>query len=498
MRGQVRTVSAAALLAAISAWACLAARPASAQTPEPAGEHDDEVDWRGIERLDDDGRTTLRKDDRPPPSPVTTLVRNAPYRVEVVTTNGKKVLISNALTLERRRILLAEAILAYAFSPDGAWLYVAQRPRPDADAELVAVDPRTARVERLGGLQLAKGEVVVHLEPHGNAEVLHAIAVIGQGPAPAVSGPCGTWRKQRRVRLKRPAAGGKVRRLEHDGPPEGHMGHRHKTTSPNTKRRAVLEAGRVRVLGRFGGKGKTLADERAPGGAAHLSWMQDSEGLLVFARDRADGCRHRLAVSALREPEPQPDSRRRARWRRLDGPDGVQVMRGALPSEEPQVTPDGMRLVGVAADGKVVLLEPWPRFDPGAPSPTPGDAKDGRIPATAIAPATTLWPVVRPGVRPLGGPQGPLRHAALLIEQGQLDAGAAQLEALAKRHAGQPGVDKAAAQLRARLAKLRRVYARRVPELGLPPLEGAEPAPATAPADAPKTEPSRGRAPPRG
>jgi len=78
-----------------------------------------------------------------------------------------------------------------------------------------------------------------------------------------------------------------------------------------------------------------------------------------------------------------------------------------------------------------------------------------------IAPPSTLWPAVRPGVRTLATGSGELRHSEILLEQGSL--------ALAEARLAKVAASEQRRRLLARLAKLTKVKARRLLEFGTDP-----------------------------
>jgi hypothetical protein len=363
------------------------------------------------------------------------MVKNSPYRIEIVTASADKVLITNAFTLERRRVFEAPGIAAVAFSPDGTWVYVAQ-----AAGELTAVNADRANTEVMGKLALEPGEVVVELIGLGGAEELAAAVLVGVGPA-ATPGSCGEWKGHRRVYVHKSAvARGPGRQEAKDGWPDQTSAHRTAAVSPNTKYRLSIVGGGLTAAGRFGSGDQRIHRSPVPVAANDLEWMRDSLGVAIsWPRKALAGCGHRVGMRFYRRPT---QANAAPGWDEWTLPDNVEVVRGDLPGQSPPWTPDGMRLVGVDPRG-VVLIEPAPRF---------------RGQLALIAPASTVWPKVRPGVRPLASSApGALRLAELLMEQGDLDQASQQL-------AGAPAGAETG-RLRSRLNALIEVRARRAQEL---------------------------------
>lgn len=398
--------------------------------PAPPATPPGEVDWRGLEEGHKTGHHAA--------SPVTALIKNAPYRVEIATTDGAKVSITNAFTLERRRVYEAPAILGLAFSPDGAWLYVV-----NGAGEVLAVDVDSARTQPLGKVALKAGEVVVDVVGAGSMEAPDATVLLGQGPEP-VLGQCGAWTGPRRARLHRdPTVKSPGKPEWKDGWPDDASTPRLAAVSPNTKYRVTIQGGNLLAAGRFGGGDFKLNRTQVPGNVTDLDWMRDSEGLVATWPRRAQGtCRHLLGLRAWRHPG---EKSKESGWNEWTLSETVEVVRGDLPRAV-QWAPDGMRLMGVDARG-VLLIEPAPRF---------------RGPLALVAPASKLWPKLRPGVRALASTAGgALRLTELLMEQGDLDAARKQLAL--DGAAGGPDVQR----LQQRLAKLEEVRLRRAEELHL-------------------------------
>lgn len=396
-----------------------------------------EIDWRGLEE---------GKKGHLAPSPVTALIKNAPYRVEIATTDGSKVMITNGYTLERRRVLEAPVIAGMAFSGDGVWLYVVT-----GTGEVLAVDVETAKVSPLAKIVCKPGESVADVRGAGSAELLDVTVLLGQQQGAEAASPqgvtpgsqCGPWTAQRRVRLHRDVmARAPAMPAWQTGWPEQAPSSHLAATSPNTKYRISLQNGALMASGRFGGGDTRISRSPVPGAVADLDWMRDSEGIVASWPRRAVGaCRQLQNLRAWRRPKDIKD--KQPGWQEWTLPEGTEVVRGDLPRALTWA-PDGMRLVGVDARG-VVLIEPAPRF---------------RGPLALVAPPSTLWPLLRPGVRALpGGAGGALRHTELLMEQGDLDAAARQLAV--EGRAGGAEVQK----LQTRLSKLVDARARRAAEL---------------------------------
>jgi len=429
---------------------------AASGRPQPAAAKPGEVDWRGIET------DPAHRKARPSASPVTALVKNAPYRVEVATTDGQKVMITNGYTLERRRVFEAPAIAGVAFSPDGAWLYVVT-----GTGEIVALAADSAKASSLGRVALHPGEVVVEVVGQGSAETQAVTVLLGEGPAPLV-GSCGTWNHPRRASLQRDAAQRALARAEfRDGWPEPGASEHTAAVSPNTRYRVRINGGNLVAAGRFGAGDVQINRSPVPAGASSLQWMRDSEGVIVAsARKPAGACRYRLGLRAYRDTEGSGG------WSEWTLPESVEVTRGDV-REGLSWAPDGMRLVGVDSRG-VVLVEPAPRH---------------RGQVALIAPPSTWWPRIRPGVRPLAPPtsaQGStLRHPELLLEVGDLDAAG---KLLAQSREAGPELQR----LKQRLERLVEVRERRAQELAP---AGAAQTPATDPAPAPPPDPAPAPAP---
>ncbi len=398
------------------------------QAVRPMPPHDpNEIDWRG---LGEGPKKKLGGHD----SAVADLIRNAPYRVEVATTDGTKLSLTNALTLERRRVFDGPTVAGFGFAPDGAWLYVATN-----DGELFAVEPDSAAVEKIGKVPMAAEQVIVELVGGGSATQHEFTLWLAKGPAPA-TGTCPGWRDLQRVHVRHtPGARGAAIAPAQPGWAEPPEAGRTNPTSPNTKYRAQIDNGALLAVARFGGGQFKLNRTALPNNVTDLQWMRDSDGVVgTFARKPASGCRQRPGVRVWRD-----DNRSNAvGWQEWTTPENLDIARPDVHAGL-QWAPDGMRLLGTDPRG-VVLIEPSPRF---------------RGPVALIAPPSKLWPKFRPGVRSLPASAAPAyRHAELLLEQGDLDAAAKLLRGVKEADA------KALVQ---RLKKLDDVRLRRSEELQL-------------------------------
>ena len=364
------------------------AKPATPTAQPKPGE----VDWRGL------SDAPKKKPTGSDAGGVGALIRNAPYRVEVASSDGQKLTLTNAFTLERRRVLDG-AVAGYAFSADGAWLYVVT-----GAGDLLAIEPDTAGVDKLGKIALGPDQVVVDVTAGGSATQHDVWVWLAKGAAPAV-GTCPSWREPTRIHAKRDATvKGPAKLATEAGWPESGKGGHLSSVSPNTKYRAQLGDGGLTATARFGGGEWKLNRSAIPGGVTDLTWMRDSDGLVAtFARKVAPGCKQRPGVRVWRDddrPNPPPG------WQEWTSPDGLELARADLKSGL-EWAPDGMRLLGVDARG-VVVVEPAPRF---------------RGVLAVVAPPSRLWPKFRPGQRALpASAPSPLRHAEILMELGDLDA----------------------------------------------------------------------------
>ncbi len=432
-------MSASCLLSAIALAQPVVPRPAQPQakppvptTPgqpvRPMPAHDpNEIDWRGL------GEGPKKKAGGHD-SAVSDLIRNAPYRVEVATTDGVKLSLTNALTLERRRVFDGPTVAGFGFAPDGAWLYVVTN-----DGDLFAVEPDSAAVEKIGKLPLAAEQVIVELVGGGSITQHEFTLWLAKGPGPAV-GTCPGWRDMTRVHVRHtPGTRGAAIAAAQPGWAEPPEAGRTNPTSPNTKYRAQIDGGALYAAARFGGGQFKLNRTALPNNIADLQWMRDSDGVVAtFPRKAASGCRQRPGVRVWRD-----DNRQGATgWQEWTAPENLDI---AWPDVHAglQWAPDGMRLLGADPRG-VVIVEPSPRF---------------RGPIALIAPPSKLWPKFRPGVRSLPASAAPAyRHAELLLEQGDIDGAAKLLRGVKESDA------KALVQ---RLKKLEDVRARRSEELQL-------------------------------
>ena len=402
--------------------------PAPGQPVRPMPPHDpNEIDWRGLgegPRKKAGGHDTAVSD----------LIRNAPYRVEVATSDGIKLSLTNALTLERRRVFDGPTVAGYGFAPDGAWLYVVTN-----DGDLFAVEPDTAAVEKLGKLPLAAEQVVVELVGGGSAAQHEFTLWLAKGPTPA-TGTCPSWRDPQRVHVRHtPGARGSAIAPPQPGWAEPPEAGRSNPTSPNTKYRAQIDNGALAAVARFGGGQFKLNRTALPGNITDLQWMRDSDGVVAtFPRKPVNGCRQRPGIRVWRD-----DNRPGAvGWQEWTTPENLDIARPDVHGGM-QWAPDGMRLIGVEPRG-VVLVEPSPRF---------------RGQVALIAPPSKLWPKFRPGVRSLPATAAPAyRHAELLLEQGDIDGAAKLLKGVKE------GEAKA---LLVRVKKLEEVRLRRSEELQL-------------------------------
>ena len=440
---------------------------ATGHAEPPAEEPTEDVDWRGLHRLGDDGKRV--KKDEPPPNPVTALVQNAPYRIHVVSSDGSKVTITDAFTLERQRVFTGAPVRGYAFSGDGAWLYVVR-----GAGEVAAVEVQTAKARRLGEVRLATGEAVVEVRGHGTRDRPYVTVVVGRGKATEVGGPCQPVTILRRVRLQQ-RPGKKVQVITESGPHDLKRRLRSRGTSPNTRMLVEL-AGGLMSRARLGSKESRLNGKPMPPRSEGLVWMRDSRGVFVLhGRPKTKGCRYGLGLSSYRQPAAQYASwKRQHDWDMWTLPDSVAIVRGDMAHEDPQWAPDGMRLIGHGPRG-VVLIEPSPRF---------------RGQVSVIAPPSKLWPVVRPGVRTLASGVGALRLAELLLEQGDIDAAQIEIARAAVPSRKDDAIAREVSRLQARSTKLRAVRERRAIEFGVAAASlrsGSDPAPAPneAPAPAP-------------
>lgn len=408
-----------------------------------------------------------------PSAPRLRAVEATPYRLEIATTDGGKLLITDALTLERRRVLEMAPIGALAFSPGGEWLYAVGQ-----DGEIVAVDPDKAKTAPVAKIALRAGEAVVDAVGLGPADQWALQVVIAQGQ-PAVKG-CAAWKQPRRVAVRR-AIGAKEPATQEskDGWPDDQRVPRLAAIAPNTRYRAQVMGPVIQNEGRFGAASGQISRTPLPAGVFALQWMHDSAGLgVVFPKRPDNGCAHRVGLRVLRE-----SAAKKPGWDEWNLPDAIDLVRGDQPWLAPLPTDDAMHWLGVEARG-VVLVEPVARFR-------------GKL--ALVAPPSAAWPKLRPGTRPQASlVGGAARMTELLMETGDLDAAE---EELAKLTGKLPPAS--VAKLRARLDKLIDVRARRAAELGvaLDEMRSKKGAPAAKvpvaqpPADDDATEPAKAATP---
>jgi hypothetical protein len=362
------------------------------------------------------------------------LMQTAPYRVEVATTDGSKLQITNGLTLERRRLLEKPGIAALAFSPDGAWLYAVTQ-----SGEAWAVDPDAGKTVLVGKAPVGQGERVVDAVGLGPMDQLAVQVVIAKGSSPK---GCAMWAAPRRVILRKPADGSSTARIEaREGWPEDRRTPRLSAISPNTRIKAAVIGPILQAEGRFGAPSGQISRSSLPAGTYAVEWMRDSAGVAAYyPRAPASGCKYRVGMRVFRSDEGKG-------WAEWTLPDSVDLLRGDQAWQDAEAAPDGMRWLATDPRG-VLLVEPLPRFR-------------GKL--ALIAPPSVAAPKLRPGVRALPSlVGGAVRLAELLMETGDLDAAEAEI-------AAQEGRASAAelAPLRSRLAKLQDTRARRAAELGL-------------------------------
>ena len=420
-------------------------KPSTLPRPgKPEDRPEGEIDWRGLYRMDENGHTIKR--DPPPPNPIRELAQSAPYRVHVASSDGKKLTITDAYTLERWRLLEDEAIAGYAFSNDGHYLYAVHGANV-----LSSVVVETGKASAMSRLELKEGEVVIEVIGHGNRGHRFVTVVVGQGPPPRVGQPCGSWRGLRRLRVRQRSSWPKATVIVEKGPHDLRRKRRKKGTSPNT-RYEVLLGSQLMLNNKIGGGSVGKVNRKPlPPRALGFEWMRDSRGVVVkAAAPSLNGCRHRLTLRSFRQPATQRKAWYRQRnWEAWQLPADVELVPGSMDHQDVEWTPDGMRVIGVQG-GRAVLIEPLPRH---------------RGHVSVITPPIALWPVVRPGVRSLATGTGVLRHAEILAEQGDLDSARRQLAAALQKDAGKPSPEEVA-RLRKRLARLDSIRQRRAAELG--------------------------------
>ncbi|MBM4344206.1 MAG: hypothetical protein FJ100_12630 [Deltaproteobacteria bacterium] len=361
-----------------------------------------------------------------------------PYRLEVATSDGSKVLVTDMLTLERRRVHEAPGLAALAFSPGGQWLYAV-----GAQGLVTAIDPDKAKASQVAQVAIKPGEAVVDVVGLGPLDQW-AVAVVVATGIPSPTGRCTAWRNPRRVVVRKAIDGREPAVVESkDGWPDDQRVPRLAAISPNTRYRAQVMGPVIQNEGRFGAASGQITRTALPTGVFALQWMHDSAGLgVVHAKKPLNGCMARSGLRVLRDDGPAKPG-----WDEWNLPDAVELVRGDQPWLAPLPTDDAMHWVGVEARG-VVLVEPVPRFR-------------GKL--ALVAPPSALWPKVRPGTRPQASlVGGPARLTELLMETGDLDAAEDELARLEGRTP-----PAAIAKLRARLDKLVDVRGRRAAELGV-------------------------------
>lgn len=394
------------------------------------------------------------------------LFQRASGRVEVASSDGTQVLITNAFTLERRKVAELPQVVSLAFAPDGSQLHAVT-----ATGAWHAIDPDKATVRLLGNLPLQDGEVVVHSEgatvAGGDALIVH----VHSGPA-LVLGQCAD--AGLRVLQVQRVGSGAVSGQPHN--PKARP-QRLAAGSPNTRYSAAVQGSNLTLSGHFGaGSGKANTSP-VPAGLFRISWLRDSSGLTgLFSRPGKEACKHRLGSRFW--------LRGSGGWQEWTVPDDAELVRGDIADVEPELAADNQRLIAWTADG-IYLAEPVVRF---------------RGHLAKIAPPSVVLPRVRPGLRPLATRlQGFGRLVEHIAEMGDLDLAEAQLATL-------PPTDKQRISLSARVAKLREVRARRAKEWqlaeselrsdkgaeGYVPESDAGPVPALSPKAGPEPEPRSG------
>ena len=361
-----------------------------------------------------------------------------PYRLEVATTDGGKVLITDALTLERRRLLDKAGVAAVAFSPNGEWLYAVAN-----DGEITAINPDSGKTAVVAKVQLKANELVVDAFGLGPIDQWAVAVIVAQGQFPAAP-VCPTWRSPRRIAVRRAIGAKEAATIEiKDGWPDDQRTPRLAAISPSTRYRAQVMGPVIQNEGRFGAASGQITRTALPTGVFALQWMHDSGGLgVVFAKRTERGCTARAGLRVLRD-----DGGGKVGWNEWNLPDTIELLRGDQPWLAPLPTDDAMHWLGVEARG-VVLIEPVPRFR-------------GRL--ALIAPPSQAWPKVRPGTRPQASlVGGPARLSELLMETGDLDAAEDELAKVEGKIAAP-----ALVKLKTRLAKLVDVRSRRAAELGV-------------------------------
>lgn len=380
------------------------------------------------------------------------LVQNAPYKIEVATSDGQKVLITNAFTLERRRLLQRAGIAALGFSPDGTWLYAVTH-----TGEVEAIDPDSGKTVTLGKVPVQAGERVVDAIGIGPTDQFGVSVVLAKAVGGAATRGCSSWSAPRRVTLHKPFDGGPPRLEAREGWPDDQRTPRVKAVAPNTRLKVSIVGPVLQAEGQFGAAGGQISKTPLPVGAFQLDWMRDSLGVAVLYPKKAAGdCKSRLGMRLYRSDG--------GAWSEWNVPESLDLLRGDQPWPTVASGPDGMRWVGVDSRG-VQLVEPLPRFR-------------GKV--ALIAPPSVAWPKLRPGVRALPSVVGgALRLGEMLLETGDLDAAEEELARQSGRASPQD-----VAKFRQRLQKLAEVRSRRAEELAIPlaDLRSMKNAPPPAPA----------------
>ncbi len=380
------------------------------------------------------------------------LVQSSPYKIEVASSDGQKVLITNAFTLERRRLWEHAGVAALAFSPDGLWLYAVT-----ASGDAVAIDPDAGKVVPLGKVPVQTGELVVGAVGIGPTDQFGLSVILARPQGAVAARGCTTWTAPRRVAMHRGFDGSSPRLEAREGWPDDQRTPRSKAVSPNTKTKASIVGPVLQGEAQFGGYSGTISKTALPVGAYQIDWMRDSQGIALHYTKKADGaCKQRLGTRFYRQEG--------SGWSEWSLPDGVDTVRGDQPWPGPAAAADGMRWLATSVRG-VELVEPQPRFR-------------GKL--ALVAPPSVAWPKLRPGVRALPSlVGGPLRLAEMWLETGDLDQAGSEIDRQEKVAA-----PAAVAKLRSRLQKLTEVRARRAQELALPlaDLRSNKQAPAVTPA----------------
>ena len=373
------------------------------------------------------------------PDPRLKRLQATPYKIEIATTDGSKLLLTDALTLERRKLLDKPGLAAVAFSPGGEWLYAV-----GGDGEVIAVEPDKAKTVTVGRVLVRPGEYVVDAVGLGPADQWALQILVAQSNQPPPKSGCAQWKMPHRIVIRRQVGGPAAATTEvKDGWPDDQRGPRLAAVSPNTRYRAQVVGPVVQAEGRFGAPSGQLSRAPLPVNPFAIDWMHDSAGLGVLYAKRPDAtCLARVGLRVLRD-----DGGRKPGWDEWTVPETIELVRGDQPGQSPTLLVDGMRWLGVEPRG-VVLVEPVPRFR-------------GKV--ALVAPPSVGWPKVRPGIRPQASISGGnLRMVELLMETGDLDGAEDELTAVSAR--AQPAE---VAKIRARMAKLADVRNRRAQELGV-------------------------------